>query len=180
MKKFDVVQYMLPVPTGEFENVVRPDTEHIVHRQPKYGHAPVYAIVIGIHEQDIEEPLVDLAFLHPSRVSALSGADWRDAFDRVFGVRHISHDDVEQGNFAMGHYREIPNQEEVKKFIDDYNRAFSQKSDEVHALNAKIIALEAELASTTEGKDKALQALADERARVSSTPTPSQEQASGQ
>jgi hypothetical protein len=137
MKKFDAVVYMLPVPNGEFENIVNPTTTAIIHRQPKYDHAPVYAIVLDIHEQTDEEAIVDLAFLHPSRVSALAGADWREAFERVFGVRHASHDEVE-GNLAMGHYAELPTRESFERFA-----AF--KNDQLQGAHEQIDKLKAEL-----------------------------------
>lgn len=107
MKLFDVVQYNLPVKSGKFEDVKHPSTQAILHREPKYDQVPVNAIVIGIHEQDNEAPLLDLAFLHPQRAGALVSADWRDAFDRVFGVRHVSHDDLEDASAAMGFYSEL-------------------------------------------------------------------------
>lgn len=144
MKKFDAVLYMLPVPNGEFENVVNPNTHAIIHRNPKYDHKPVYAIVLDIHPQENEDPLIDVAFLHPSQAGALAGADWREAFERVFAVRHVDHDDVGE-NFAMGHYRELPDQEDMVQFVKDYNRAFEQKSAECISLNRLVLELEAKL-----------------------------------
>jgi hypothetical protein len=157
MKKFDAVLYMLPVPNGEFENVVNPNTKAIIHRNPKYDHTPVYAIVLDIHPQENEDPLIDVAFLHPAKAGALSGADWREAFERVFAVRHVDHDDVGD-NFAMGHYRELPTQEAFESY-----RAFK---------NQQVEELRAELANTTEGRDKALQALADAGNRPTVTVQP--------
>lgn len=148
MKKFDVVKYMLPVPNGKFEDVVHPEIKHIIHRQPQYDHVSVYAIVLGIHEQEDEQPLLDLAFIHPARETALNNADWRDAFDRVFGVRCTDHDDID-GNKAMGHYYLVPSEEDLKAMIAQYGARLRGALEDADRLREELLAAQKPVPSET-------------------------------
>lgn len=131
------------------------------------------AIVLGDerardHNQETDDlPNLTLAFLDPVAFDQLNGANWPSAFLRVFSVPHEDEDD--------GHhfYQVLPSAEKISKFVDAHYSAMAANTKQLTEARDEILLLKAQLATTTEGKDAQLQAIADEHAKLEAPTTAS-------
>jgi hypothetical protein len=116
-------------------------------------HVSYPALVIGSRElEDHDYPVLALVhFRHDDTAShhALNGVDWADTLERTLDVPH--EDDKDKQSFYYVYEEDAATLREqlesAREVLAEYDKVVDK--------------LRAELAATTEGKDKALQALAD-------------------
>jgi regulator of replication initiation timing len=102
----------------------------ILHRyDPKSkGKVSHDALVVGVEAaKEGQSPALHLAFVHPDRVAAISGANWRDALDRMISVPH--EDDVENQAYFY---------EELFNVLQKYERALTTTTEEVTKLREQL------------------------------------------
>lgn len=92
-------------------------------------------------------PKLRLAFLEPDRASQLGGAEWRHSFDQAWAVPYLR---SEEGEATGRGFSLLPSEE-----------ALTSRDEVIHSLNGELGRLTTELAQTTEGRDQALQQIAD-------------------
>lgn len=81
------------------------------------------ATVIGIITEKAcvgpnAEPALNLSYLNSDKTALLTTADWHNAFDRLFCVRHVTHDDIVQGRERYGYY--LPESLEQQDCLAEY------------------------------------------------------------
>lgn len=127
---------------------------HLYHAKNK-RHEQYHALVLSSREVEKHvDPVLTIAYfdhLNTSAHHALQGIDWAETLDRVLDVASIN--DAEGAPF---YYEDIIGS--LQDCVDRYVRACNGATQEIQRLQK-------ELAETTEGKDKALQAVADANAR---------------
>jgi hypothetical protein len=125
-------------------------------------HVRYDALVIGVREfEDHDEPVLNLVyFRHDDTAShhALNGVDWADTLERILDVPH--EDDLENQSF----YYVEEDASVLRKQLDSAREVLREYDKVVDDLRAQ-------LAATTEGKDAALQAIADAGAAAGSSRT---------
>jgi hypothetical protein len=134
---------------------------HLYHHENK-KHEQYDALVLNSRQFEGEEyPRLTVAYfdhLDTASHHALHGIDWADTLERVIEVPH--EDEAEGQPF---YYEDVLADfahfaERTHKAIADQSKRYREALDEIKLLKA-------ELANTTEGRDKALQELADAGAR---------------
>jgi len=110
----------------------------------------INAIVVGYdraadHDPEKDgQPKLHLVYFDKTQANRLDGLDYLDAFPRLFSVFH-------KGVDSTGHFCWFDAHAEHQKTVDDMNKG--------------IAILRKQLAETTEGRDEALQKLADAGAK---------------
>lgn len=99
-----------------------------------------------------EEPRVTLLYRNGN---AIMGGDWHNAVTVEHDVPHVGAEGAEESE---------------RFYVENDGGESSHLRELIAALRTENESLKAELAETTEGKDKALQALADEMAATSKAP----------
>jgi hypothetical protein len=101
-----------------------------------------------------EEPRVML--IHGNGIPVM-GADWHNAVSVAHDIPHHSHDGAEEGE----RFWFDPN-EDLASYVDGSEKRSTAQSERIRDLTLENGLLKAQLAETTEGKDAALQAIADQ------------------
>jgi len=133
---------------------------HLYHAGNK-KHEQYHALVLSSREDEGKKfPVLTVVYfdhLDTASHHSLNGVDYADTLERVFDVPHI--EDAE--GQAFYYEDQVGALESLAMRYFDLN---SEKLTEIARLQAELVLLKAQLSETTEGKNKALQALADEHA----------------
>jgi len=133
------------------------------------------ALVIGSREfEDHDEPILNLVyFRHNDTAShhALNGVDWADTLERMLDVPHKY--DLQQQSFYYlneGEENPVPAQPADEEVVT-LREQLKDAREVLEEYDKVVSKLRAELADTTEGRDKALQAIADAGNKLPSGPS---------
>jgi len=135
---------------------------HLYHPKNK-KHEQYHALVLSSREvEDHKNPLLTVVYFNHINTAAhhaLQGVDWAETLERVMDVPSI--EDKEGAPFFYDDQLST-----MHYLFQRYSERCGQLTSDKQLLVAELEVLKAELANTTEGRDKALQALADEHART--------------